>query len=321
MTAVTPGACIAVTGATGFVGQALVENLNAAGYTVIGISERPQPPAQISSLLSDYHCADLVQKWPATRPFAGLIHLAGLAAVGPSFEHPQEYINKNSSMVTNLFEHLLNARWRGRALVISSGAVYGSASRGTAFSEDSPSNPTSPYVVSKMLVENQTEYYSQRGLEALVARPFNHIGRGQGQGFIVPDLTEKVRESIPGSAIKVGNLNAARDYTDVRDIVNAYRLLLEANKLNYRTYNVCSGAARTGWEVLAAVCRSLQRQVPPTQFDGGRAIDPEVLRGDAQRLTADTGWKPTLTLEESVDDFVLSLRNNAPAAGPSRPVG
>jgi GDP-4-dehydro-6-deoxy-D-mannose reductase len=308
MTFVEPGGCVAVTGATGFVGQTLVEHLVASGFEVIGISDHPEPAPRISRLLRQYICADLTNGWPDMRPIHGLVHLAGLAAVQPSFGRPQDYLNINSSIVTHMFEHALRAGWAGRALIVSSGAVYGSvtASDQPGFVESSPTAATSPYVVSKLLVEIQAEYYGRQGIDAMVVRPFNHIGPGQGPGFIVPDLKAKVVDWQPGTAVTVGNLDSSRDYTDVRDIVRAYRLLLEKCDPRHRTYNVCSGSAHSGHEVLEAVCTALGRPIPPTKVVADRAIDPHVITGNAQRLRLETGWEPTITLQQSIRDFVNS---------------
>lgn len=308
MTYVQPGDRIAVTGATGFVGQTLVRHLTASEYQVVGISEHPAPPASIDHLLSDYICADLTDGWPHIGPIDGVVHLAGLAAVQPSFERPQDYLNINSSMVTHLFESALRTQWTGRAIIVSSGAIYGSASPNgeQRFKESSPAAATSPYVVSKLLVETQTEYYRRQGIDALVVRPFNHIGPGQTRGFIVPDLTAKVIRWQHGTTLTVGNLDSSRDYTDVRDIVRAYRLLLEQRAPGETTYNVCTGSAHTGWEVLEAICETLGSPIPPTTVIAERAIDPQLITGDAKRIKLETNWKPEFTLQDSIRDFINS---------------
>ena len=296
-----------VTGATGFVGQVLVAQLSTAGYRVTGISEQETPPKQITELLANYYCADLVSGWPDVDAFDGIVHLAGLAAVGPSFERPQQYLNHNSAMVTNLFEYLLRRGWKGRAIVVSSGAVYSTVEgEFSAFTEDSRTGAASPYVVSKMLIENQTEYYRGRGIDAFIARPFNHIGPGQGPGFIVPDLTRKVLDLELGRRLAVGNLDSARDYTDVRDIVRAYQRLLEVPQLLHAKYNVCSGSARSGWQVLHTVCKVLGRPTPPTTRATVRPIDPLLISGDAGLLKGETNWEPKIDFETSIRDFVDS---------------
>lgn len=304
MTHVRPGDRIVVTGATGFVGQVLSEHLAGSGYEVVGLSKSKEPPPESAAFLSDYHCVDLVRGWPKIARCQGIVHLAGLAAVGPSFDDPQDYITSNSTMVTHLFERALDESWQGRALVVSSGAVYGGGADPGGFTEDSSLLATSPYVVSKLLVERQTEYYARRGIDSLVVRPFNHIGPGQQPGFIVPDLAAKVMEWRPGTELEVGNLDSARDYTDVRDIVTGYAALLELPEPSYAMYNICSGTARSGWEILEAICTSLGTEIPPTVATLQRAIDPSVIVGNADRLKMETSWAPTVKLQASIDDFI-----------------
>lgn len=307
MTFVQSGARVAVTGATGFVGRVLVQHLNRAGYRVVGISESEEAPFEMREALTEYVAADLARGWPNIGKVDGLIHLAGLASVGSSFDQPQNHITTNSAMVTHLFEHVVRESWPGRAIVVSSGAVYGDVPNGGKLTEDAAVQSTSPYVVSKLLVEHQTEYYRRRGIDAIVVRPFNHIGPGQRRGFIVPDLLASLKEWQPKTRLSVGNLDSARDYTDVRDIVAAYTGLLEQPKLRYGTYNVCCGRARTGWEVLDAICRALNKGMPEVEMVGRRAIDPSVIVGNAERLKREIGWEPTIDFRTSIDEFVASV--------------
>lgn len=305
MTFVESGATIAVTGATGFVGQTLVEHLAAFEYQVIGISDSREPPARVRGALREYHCADLTRGWPSIGRIDGIIHLAGLAAVEPSFDEPNKYLCSGGTMMTNICEHYLREGWKGRIVVVSTGSVYGASSAGEAFSETAPCVSTSPYVVSKLLVENLADYYRRRGIDTVTVRPFNHIGPGQGRGFIVPDLVANVMNWKHGTQMHAGNLGSRRDYTDVRDVVNAYRMLLETPNLQHSLYNVCSGVDRSGWQILEAVCRALDRPIPPVVVAERRALDPSTVRGDAKRLMNETGWQPTVELQQSIDEFTV----------------
>ncbi len=259
-------------------------------------------------MLEDYVSADLRDRWPLSLPpGAVVIHLAGLAAVGPSFADPQRYITSNSQMVTNLCEWLIERDRRDvRVLGVSTGAVYQATADGSSQSEIGAVSFSSPYVVSKVLVESQLAYYRRRGLDTLVARPFNHIGPGQGSGFVVPDLTAALDALEPGAALKVGDLDTRRDYTDVRDVVSAYLLLALHPATQGHTYNVASGRSRSGREILAMICATLEREVPELEPDLSRfrATDPREVTGDAGALRAEFGWSPSIPLEQSIHDFI-----------------
>jgi len=307
MTSVGPGARIVVTGASGFVGQALVEHLATSGYQVVGVSKDTVPPVRIRDLLTSYHCADLTLGWPEIGPYDGLVHLAGLAAVGPSFRNPQLYLNVNGSMVTHMFESAVRRGWKGRAIVVSSGAVYESTSYANKLTEASPVAASSPYVVSKLLLEKQVEYYCRLGLDIVITRPFNHIGPGQRTGFIVPDLVTKMINRRSDNVITAGNLNTARDYTDVRDVVSAYALLLECSQLSHNLYNVCTGIPVRGWDILEKICCALDLQIPTVGSASDRTLDPLIICGDAEALHSATGWRPEIPLSRSIGDSLSEM--------------
>ncbi|MGA7149716.1 MAG: NAD-dependent epimerase/dehydratase family protein, partial [Microbacterium sp.] len=170
-----------------------------------------------------------------------------------------------------------------------------------------PVHSPSPYAVSKMLVENLASHYRERGLDTVVARPFNHVGPGQRPGTIVPDLFARLGEHDDGEEFPGGNLDSVRDYLDVRDVARAYQLLLTTPDLAGATFNIASGTSRTGHEVLAAVCRAMGKAVPPVVVSKTRAVDPSYVKAGADRLRQATGWEPVVPFEESVTDFVRSM--------------
>ncbi|GAB3284796.1 hypothetical protein GCM10027426_25210 [Microbacterium lacusdiani] len=233
------------------------------------------------------------------------MHLAGLAAVGPSFDDPMRYIQANGAMVVNMCESLIAQGRAGTRVVASStGAVY--AGTASPIDETSPVTATSPYAISKLLAEHLLSYYGRRGLSTVSARPFNHIGPHQGPGFLVPDLISRLRDLPPGVPLTTGDLTTARDYTDVRDVVDAYLLLCEAPALQHEVYNIASGRARTGNEVLAAICAAMGREVPATDMTGARPIDVASVTGDSSRLRSELGWRPAIEFENSIADAVAS---------------
>lgn len=299
---------VVVTGVGGFVGAHVARQAAIAGWSVFGIGHRGTFPSDLAGVLDGYARADLRQYWPSTAPRdADVIHLAGLAAVGPSFSQPQEYIADNSAMTTVVCEAALSADEGRRVVAVSSGAVYAGARDDVTHDESSPVAFSSPYVVSKILVENQIAFYRGRGLDAVVARPFNHFGPGQGPGFLVPDLLRQLQRLPADDTLVVGDLDTRRDYSDVRDVARAYLALLAAPTLAFERYNVASGIARSGREMLAAVCAALGRDVPPVRVDPARLrpADPASIRGDASRLRAETGWRPTVTFERTIFDTVF----------------
>lgn len=300
---------IVITGINGFVGKHLTRELKSAGHQVIGLDRSETVSPEIAELVDTYLVADLATGWPELPNVDAIIHLAGLAAVGPSFENPQAYININSAIVTNMCEYYLKQDKMPRVVMISSGAIY-DPNVPMPISETSPVAYTSPYAVSKVLLENQAAYYSSRGIECVVMRPFNHVGPGQLPGFLVPDLAEKIRaRSSTSDPIQVGNLDTKRDYTDVRDVVRAYRLVAtKETRLENPLYNVCSGVSHSGREVLTAIADAMQIETPTVVVDEKLLRPNDILdiRGDMSRLENEFGWKPTYTFSQTIADFVNS---------------
>lgn len=295
------GRHVLVTGVTGFVGRILAAQLCARGARVSGVAMRATP---IEGVEVKEH--DLRQHPLEVDGVDDVIHLAGLAAVGPSFDDPQLYISANSAMMTNVGEPILSSSRACRVLVVSSGAVYG-AGDGAPLHEDAAFSFGSPYAVSKVLVENQAAYYRQRGLSMTVARPFNHIGPGQRGGFIVPDLARKLIALEPGEVLRAGSLDARRDYTDVRDVAAAYVKLLELERPKFAVYNVASGESRSGWEVLRQLTEVLGIPLPDVATTESRALDPSAVTGDATRIHEETLWAPEIPFATSISDFVATM--------------
>ena len=289
---------VAVTGINGFVGRHLAAELADNGISVVGIGIEPAAAAAVDS----YVQADLVAAWPAIGSVDAVIHLAGLAAVGPSFEDPQRYITVNSSILTHMAEAFLGSTTR--VVLVSSGAIY-DGKQALPLTESSSVAINSPYAISKILNENQAAYYGSRGLDFIVARPFNHIGPGQGPGFLLPDLAASLDQSV----IRTGDLSTRRDYTDVRDVARAYQLLATRPQLAHHTYNICSGVSRSGNDILAALATAAGRDDIRTEIDPARLRpnDPVDVVGDNSRLRQDTGWEPAFSIEETVADFLKAL--------------
>lgn len=302
---------IVITGINGFVGHHLAKELHDNGHDVIGIGRDETVSEKIKNYINEYHTTDLVKDLPALSDIEGIIHLAGLAAVGPSFDNPQQYINANSAMVTNLCEYYMKAAKKPRVVIVSSGAIYDS-NQPMPITEESKIGFNSPYAVSKILTENQASYYRGRGLDCIVARPFNHIGPGQGDGFLVPALATGLRKARKaGESLSVGNLKTRRDYTDVRDVAKAYRMLIEAPSLSHSIYNVCSGKSVSGEEMLALIQDAMNIHDIAVEVDQSkiRPNDPMDIYGDSSTLQNDTGWSPSIKLETTIADYTSELQS------------
>lgn len=299
---------IVVSGVNGFVGQHLSRRLHDEGISVIGVGHDSEVATEIKDIIDEYHSADLIEQWPDIPNVKAVIHLAGLAAVGPSFDNPQRYINGNSAMVTHLCEYYVKQEMKPRILIVSSGAIYDSK-QPMPITEDSKMGYTSPYAVSKVLTENQAAYYRNRGLDCIVARPFNHIGPGQATGFILPDFYSRL-SSLEGSdlKIKVGNIETRRDYTDVRDIVKAYGKIALAPTLQYTTYNICSGKSLSGGEIFNKLASAMNTPNATYEVDPSlvRPTDIQEIVGDSSRLKAELDWTPQYEIDQTIRDFVAS---------------
>jgi GDP-4-dehydro-6-deoxy-D-mannose reductase len=303
---------ILITGVNGFVGAHVAHEFAVEGYELVGVGG-PVGNSQIADSL-EYHQVDLTDSEAVSgldfRGVDGVIHLAGLAAVGPSFDNPLGYITANIGMQINLFEAMLKQGTAARFLIISSGSLYDSRAE-LPITESSPVKPSSPYAVSKVGQEQMGQYYTQRGFECVIARPFNHIGPGQGPGFIVPDIAQQLIaiERKEADAVKVGNLDAKRDYTDVRDIARAYRLLFEKGKSG-EIYNICSGTPHSGHEILEGLIEASGVDAATEQDPSKmRPADTPVIYGDHQKISQHTGWEPQISLETTLSDVISDWRS------------
>jgi GDP-4-dehydro-6-deoxy-D-mannose reductase len=306
---------ILVTGANGFVGQHLVKELAENGSVVLGVGgpvgAKQQSPHVSEYVVLDLNDRDAVKKIDF-RDIDGVMHLAGMAAVGPSFDDPLGYVTTNVGIEINLFETALEQGAKPKFLIISSGSLY-DAGAPLPLTETSPVVPDSPYAVSKLGQEHMAQYYGRRGFTSMIARPFNHIGPGQNPGFLVPDVAQQIIRCEKGEAeeILVGNLDAKRDYTDVRDIVRAYRLLLEKGESG-ETYNICSGKAVSGQDIVDGLLKAAGSDVPLKQDpDKMRPSDNPVIYGDASKLRDATGWEPQIGLDTTLADVITDWRGRS----------
>jgi GDP-4-dehydro-6-deoxy-D-mannose reductase len=302
---------ILVTGAAGFVGNHLIDELENNGHNAVAaINNNEKLSKGVTTYLANLSIKEEVEANVDFSKIDAVIHLAGLAAVGPSFEEPRKYIDLNAGIQINLFETCIKQGVKPKFLVISSGSLYDPKSK-MPLNEQSTVSPSSPYAVSKITQEQLGHYYGQRGFEYIIARPFNHIGPGQGLGFIVPDFANQISkaEKAGSGDIMVGNLEAKRDYTDVRDIARAYRLLIETG-ISGKTYNICSGKSYSGQEILSKMlAKSIAKIAIKEDPAKMRPSDNPNIVGDYSTVNKDTGWQPIINIDQSLEDALNDWRN------------
>jgi GDP-4-dehydro-6-deoxy-D-mannose reductase len=230
--------------------------------------------------------------------------------VGESWENPSEVLRVNVMGTAEILAAGRALPVSPRFLVVSSAEVYGVVAPGQLpLGEDTPTAPASPYAASKLAAE-VVGFQAWRGYgqPVIVVRPFNHIGPGQSPNFFVPALAKRIVEARRSGAtgLRVGTLTTRRDFTDVRDVVTAYRLLIEKGAPG-EVYNVCSGQDVAMSEV-AAQLLELARTDLALETDPAlvRPVDVPVLRGDASRLREATGWQPVIPLATTLADVLAS---------------
>ena len=288
-----------VTGAAGFVGHYLLAHLADFGDETVATDRATGGPDLLDS-------AALTALFAAERPEV-VYHLAGQADVGRSWQEPLATFRANAEGTLNVLAAAREAGVR-RVVTVTSADVYGRVGpEDLPLSEQALLQPVSPYAASKAaadLVAQQA--FLGYGQEVIRVRAFNHLGPGQSEQFVCSALAARIaRNEVSGEAtLRVGDLSAKRDFTDVRDVVRAYRLLAAAGHPG-EAYNVCSGVSvsvqSVAEQLLALAHHPMDLVVDQALL---RPIDLPDLRGDASKLHSHTGWAPATGLKKSLSDLL-----------------
>jgi GDP-4-dehydro-6-deoxy-D-mannose reductase len=287
-----------LTGAAGFVGRHLATHLVEERDEVVGIDQGVDVTDPTA----------LTSAFESARPDA-IYHLAAQSHVGASWDDPSEVYRVNALGTNNVLTAARRAAPSATVLVVSSAEVYGVVTEDELpIAENAELRAGSPYAASKAAAEliafQAAIGYGQR---VVMVRPFNHVGPGQAPTFFVPAVARRLVEARRNDTKKVtvGNLTARRDFTDVRDVVRAYRLVVLGGTSG-GVYNVCSGVDVAISHVAETLRRLLYRDAVFVEDPSlSRPLDIPVLRGDPTKLRATTGWVPHITLDETLRDVAV----------------
>ena len=303
-----------ITGVDGFVGKYLSEYLLKQKYEVYGttISEKyknEKIKIYKMNLLDEKEVNKVIKMIKPDKIF----HLAGQSAVGLSWEKPVLTVNINVNGTLNLLEAVRNYSKDSKILIVGSSDQYGPIKpEECPIKESKIQNPQSPYGVSKKAQEEMCKLYvNDYHTNIIMVRAFNHIGAGQSTNFVVADFASKIAQIEKGSepVLKVGNLESFRDFTDVRDIVRGYSLLLEKGKIG-EIYNIGSGKEVKVSEILKKLVsmskKEIKIEIDPNKF---RPVDVPLVVCDNSKIKKDTGWETEFLINDTLEEVLEYWRS------------
>jgi GDP-4-dehydro-6-deoxy-D-mannose reductase len=308
--------CILITGGTGFAGGHLTEALIKQGYSNIHLTAFRDKGGFLKNLLGPdhIHSLDLTNHEKTSQLFKKLkpqqiYHLASLANVGNSFKQRQFILETHLKLQLNVLEAMKEHVPQARLLSIGTALEYQDSDQ--ALDENAPIGPSNPYALSKMIQDYLSYSYTQaEKLDVVRARPFNHIGERQAPGFAISDFASEIAkiENKQASVLKVGNLSACRDFTDVKDMVQAYILLMNKG-VSSEVYNIGSGVAYSMQETLKILIGlakvEIKLEIDPDRL---RPIDRAILICDNNKIKS-LGWQITYPIEDTLQRVLDWWRN------------
>jgi GDP-4-dehydro-6-deoxy-D-mannose reductase len=308
---------ILVTGATGFVGFYMLEYLRDNGVDFYGTYFN-EPFDDFKNIFSDYKkftsSLDLKDKNAVRELIANvnpdaIIHLAALASPNDSWDILEEMLTNNMLSQLNILEAVRNVSPKIKVITVSSGQVYGAVKPNEIpLTEEHSIKPNNPYASSKVFQETlSTQYFYNYGIPTVILRPLNHIGPRQTGNFAIPSFVKQIvdiEKGLKEPIIKVGNLDAKRDFLDVRDVCEAYYLAV-IKALPGEAYNLGSGKAYRMKEILEILI-SYSKVDIKIEVDKNllRPSDMPILCADHSKFNKATGWEPKYKIEETLKDIL-----------------
>ncbi len=311
---------VLITGVTGFAGSFLAEKLIASGqYEVSGTYLTDESRKNVSSdkvklVKIDLQNSESVKGLILQEKPDLIFHLAALASAAQSFKNPSEFINNNIDAQVNLLEAVRAADIKPRILIVSSAEVYGDVNPGDLpIDEETPIRPVNPYAVSKVAQDFLGfQYFASYKIPIIRVRPFNHIGPRQSPSFVVASFAKKIADIEKGKiepVLKVGNLAAKRDFTDVRDMVDSYAQILEKGESG-EVYNIGSGRSVQIKDILDKLLSFSDKEIKVEEDpELIRPIDVPELVCDSSKIEKTTGWKPKIDIDTTLRETLEYWRS------------
>jgi GDP-4-dehydro-6-deoxy-D-mannose reductase len=299
-----------ITGITGFAGGHLAQTLLDRGDEVFGVA-RDQGVGlshlnrQITPVIADLQDAEVVNNLLADYCPEAIYHLAGQAFVPTAWANPWATLENNIRPQLNILEAMAKQKSKARLLIVASNQVYGPVTQDQLpVKEETPFRPDNPYGVSKVVQDILgLQYFLSHGIDVLRVRAFNHIGPRQNPVFVAASFARQIAQIEAGltePVIRVGNLAAKRDFTDVVDVMRAYALLVEYGDPG-EAYNVGTGQAHSIRYLLEVLLSYTSVDISIEQDASRiRPSDISIIYADNSKLKSKTGWAPTVPFEESL---------------------
>lgn len=306
-----------VIGAAGFVGNYLINEMHESGMEAYATK---LPHEKFDNPHATVHDLDIMDKDAIVallyevRPDY-IFHLAAQSSVGLAWKNPGLTVDVNIKGSLNVMDAIRELFYKPRVLLIGSGEEYGHIQPGeTPITETNLLRPGNIYAATKACQNMIGNIYSKAyDMELMMVRAFNHIGPGQAPMFVVSDFCKQVAEIEKGlrePVMKVGNLAAKRDFTDVRDVVKAYVALI-AKGVAGETYNVGSGNAQAIQDILNLIVSmstaEISVEIDPNKL---RPVDVPIIEADITKINQLTGWKPEIPLEQTILETLDYWRAN-----------
>jgi GDP-4-dehydro-6-deoxy-D-mannose reductase len=312
---------VLVLGASGFVGRHLLAECARRGDEVFGThrpGEEVPAGAAVSWVPMDLLDSGSIEVALGTARPEGIVHLAGQADVGRAHRDPLETFRLNAEGTLRVLAVQRERAPAARTVVVTSGEIYGAVPAAELpVREERAPDPRTPYGLSKAAADSAAAVAARGwGMPVVRLRPFNHVGPGQRRGFVVPDFASQIAAIERGEApavLRVGNLSPRRDFTDVRDIVRAYRDALERGRPG-EAYNLCSGRSVSVGEVARMLLARARVAIEIESEDARRRPqDLDEIRGDAAKARRELGFRPSIPLESSLAEVLEEWRTGGPS--------